>query len=166
MTPLRSSCKERLECARGRRRPLVSAVKPPVVEVNREREVASHGGLLLRLAGLFCGFLTLVGRQHDLIIVSGYNVYPQVVERVLGECPGVRECAVFGVPDRQRGERVAAAIVRSDASLDEARLRAWLADRLVHYQQPREYVFLDSLPKNSLGKVLRRDLRNQLTTDN
>lgn len=107
------------------------------------------------------GFLTLVGRQHDLIIVSGYNVYPQVVERVMGECPGVGECAVLGLPDPQRGERVAAAIVRSDASLDETRVRAWISERLIHYQQPKSLLFVDALPKNSLGKVLRRELREQ-----
>jgi malonyl-CoA/methylmalonyl-CoA synthetase len=107
------------------------------------------------------GFLTLVGRAHDLIIVSGYNVYPQVVERVLGECPGVGECAVLGLPDEQRGERVAAAIVRNDPALDEARVRAWVSDRLIHYQQPRSLLFLDALPKNALGKVLRRELREQ-----
>jgi acyl-CoA synthetase (AMP-forming)/AMP-acid ligase II len=105
------------------------------------------------------GYLTLVGRQHDLIITSGYNVYPQVVERVLGECPGVRECAVLSLPDEQRGERVAAAIVRSDPQLDEAALRAWCQDRLVHYQQPKSLLFVESLPKNSLGKILRRELR-------
>lgn len=107
------------------------------------------------------GFLTLVGRQHDLIIVSGYNVYPQVVERVLGECPGVAECAVLGLPDADRGERVAAAIVRSDAGLDEARLRAWVSERLIHYQQPKSLMFVESLPKNALGKILRRELREQ-----
>src|SRR5206468_4446255 len=83
------------------------------------------------------GFLTLVGRKHDLIITSGFNVYPQVVERVLNACPGVRECAVCGVPDPERGERVAAAVVRSDPSLDEAHLGDWLGQRLVHYQQPK-----------------------------
>jgi malonyl-CoA/methylmalonyl-CoA synthetase len=108
------------------------------------------------------GFLTLVGRTNDLIITSGYNVYPQVVERVVGECPGVRECAVLGVPDSQRGELVAAAIVRSDSDLDEARLRAWWSERLVHYQQPRILHFLDALPRNSLGKILRRELREQI----
>lgn len=107
------------------------------------------------------GFLTLVGRKHDLIITSGFNVYPQVVERVIGGCPGVRECAVVGLPDAQRGECVAAAVVRSDPALDEARLRAWWADRLVHYQQPKRVVFVDALPRNSLGKVLRRELRVQ-----
>ena len=107
------------------------------------------------------GFLTLVGRQHDLIIVSGYNVYPQVVERVLGECPGVGECAVLGLADAERGERVAAAIVRSDPALDDARVRAWVSDRLIHYQQPKSLLFVDALPKNALGKILRRELREQ-----
>jgi malonyl-CoA/methylmalonyl-CoA synthetase len=107
------------------------------------------------------GMLTLVGRKHDLIITSGYNVYPQVVERVLGECPGVRECAVLGLPDQARGERVAAAIVRADSWLNEAVLRAWCQDRLVHYQQPKDLLFVDALPKNSLGKILRRELRDR-----
>ncbi len=105
------------------------------------------------------GFLTLVGRKHDLIISSGYNVYPQVVERVLGECPGVAECAVLGLPDAQRGEIVAVAIVRSDPGLDDAAIAAWCGERLVHYQQPRAIKFFETLPRNSLGKVLRRELR-------
>jgi acyl-CoA synthetase (AMP-forming)/AMP-acid ligase II len=109
------------------------------------------------------GFLTLVGRKNDLIITSGYNVYPQVVERVIGECAGVKECAVLGVSDVKRGEVVAAAVVRSDADLDEARLRAWCGERLIYYQQPRIVMFVDALPRNSLGKVLRRELRDQLT---
>jgi len=107
------------------------------------------------------GFLTLVGRKHDLIITSGYNVYPQVVERVIGECPGVAECAALGVADAARGERVAVAIVRSDSRLDEATITAWCRERLVHYQQPRAIAFVESLPRNSLGKVLRRELRER-----
>jgi len=107
------------------------------------------------------GFLTLVGRKHDLIIVSGYNVYPQVVERVVGECPGVAECAVLGIPDSQRGESVAVAIVRSNPQLDEAQIAAWCSDRLVHYQQPQSVMFVESLPRNSLGKVLRRELQER-----
>jgi malonyl-CoA/methylmalonyl-CoA synthetase len=105
------------------------------------------------------GFLTLVGRKHDLIITSGYNVYPQVVERVIGECPGVAECAVVGLPDTERGERVAAAIVRADRELDEAAVTAWCSERLVHYQRPRSIMFVESLPKDSLGKISRRELR-------
>ena len=106
------------------------------------------------------GFLTLVGRKHDLIITSGYNVYPQVVERVIGECPGVQECAVVGLPDSQRGECVAVAIVKDDQALDESRLQAWWCERLVHYQRPKSVLFIDSLPKNNLGKISRRELRN------
>jgi malonyl-CoA/methylmalonyl-CoA synthetase len=107
------------------------------------------------------GFLTLVGRKNDLVITSGFNVYPQVVERVINECPGVRECAVVGLPDTQRGERVAAAVVRDDPALDETRLRAWWDGRLVSYQQPKTVLFVDALPRNSMGKVLRRQLRDQ-----
>ena len=112
------------------------------------------------------GFLTLVGRKNDLIITSGYNVYPQVVERVVGECPGVKECAVLGLSDAKRGEIVAAAVARSDASLDEARLRAWCGERLIHYQQPRIVLFVEALPRNGMGKVLRRELRERMGTLN
>ncbi len=101
-----------------------------------------------------------------MIITNGYNVYPQVVERVLGECPGVKECAAFGVPDAERGERVAIAIVRSDLTLDEARLHAWCSDRLVIYQRPRTLLFVDALPRNTLGKVLRRELVASVTSAN
>ncbi|HEX5269022.1 MAG TPA: AMP-binding protein [Gemmataceae bacterium] len=107
------------------------------------------------------GFLTLVGRKNDLIITNGFNVYPQVVERVINDCPGVRESAVLGVPDPRRGERVVAVVVRG-GDLDEARLRAWWDERLVDYQRPREVVFVDSLPRNAMGKVLRRELRDRL----
>ena len=105
------------------------------------------------------GFLTLVGRKNDLIITSGFNVYPQVVERVLNECPGVRESAVLGVPDDRKGERVVAFVVRSDATLNEDRLRAFVAERLVDYQRPKSIVFVEALPRNTMGKVLRRELR-------
>jgi len=108
------------------------------------------------------GFLTLVGRKSDLIITNGFNVYPQVVERVLNECPGVLESAVVGIADKQRGERVAAAIVRSDPTLGESRLRDHWNERLVGYQQPRTVVFVDQLPRNALGKVARQQLRDEI----
>jgi malonyl-CoA/methylmalonyl-CoA synthetase len=108
------------------------------------------------------GFLTLVGRSNDLIITNGYNVYPQVVERVLNACPGVRESAVLSLPDTRRGESVAAVVVRADPNLDETQLRAYLSERLVDYQRPRVIVFMDELPRNALGKVLRTQLREQL----
>ena len=100
-----------------------------------------------------------MGRQHDVIITSGFNVYPQVVERVINECPGVRESAVLGVPDPRQGERVAAAVVRADPALQEDHLHAFLGDRLVAYQRPRDLRFVDALPRNALGKVVRRELR-------
>ncbi len=111
------------------------------------------------------GFLTLVGRKNDLIITNGFNVYPQVVERAINECPGVGESAVIGVPDRRRGERVLAAVVRSDESLTEQALRAHLGDRLVDYQRPASIVFVPELPRNAMGKVLRRELRDRLATE-
>jgi malonyl-CoA/methylmalonyl-CoA synthetase len=108
------------------------------------------------------GFLTLVGRSNDLIITSGYNVYPEVVERVINACPGVSESAVVGVPDDLRGEQVAAVVVRADPGLDEARLRTFWDERLVDYQRPRAVFFADALPRNALGKVLRAELRERL----
>ncbi|HYV40112.1 MAG TPA: AMP-binding protein [Gemmataceae bacterium] len=107
------------------------------------------------------GFLTLVGRKHDLIITSGYNVYPQVVERVLNDCPGVRESAVVGVADRRRGERVVAFVVKGDDSLNERRVLDHCGDRLVDYQRPSAVVFVESLPRNAMGKVLRRELQKK-----
>jgi malonyl-CoA/methylmalonyl-CoA synthetase len=105
------------------------------------------------------GFLTLVGRKSDLIITNGYNVYPQVVERVINACPGVRESVVLGLPDDRRGERVVAAIVRDDQTLDEKRLQAFLSQRLVDYQRPINVFFVEALPRNAMGKVLRREVR-------
>lgn len=109
------------------------------------------------------GCLTLVGRKNDLIITNGLNVYPPVVERVIDECPGVRESAVVGVADRRRGERVVAVVVRSDPRLTEGDLQAHWRDRLVDYQRPASVVFVDALPRNAMGKVLRGELRRKLT---
>ncbi len=111
------------------------------------------------------GFLTLVGRKNDLIITNGYNVYPQVVERIIGECACVRECAVVGVPDRMRGERVVAVIVRSDEALNEGGLRTYLSSRLIHYQRPVNILFVASLPRNPMGKILRRELRDRIPAE-
>jgi malonyl-CoA/methylmalonyl-CoA synthetase len=104
------------------------------------------------------GFLTLAGRTHDMIITNGFNVYPQVVERVINACDGVAESAVVGVPDDRRGERVVAVVVRGKQSLDANQVREFCRERLVDYQRPVSVVFVDSLPRNALGKVLRREL--------
>jgi malonyl-CoA/methylmalonyl-CoA synthetase len=107
------------------------------------------------------GFLTLVGRSKELIIVGGFNVYPAVVERVLRECPGVRDAAVVGVPDETRGERVAAFVVADDPALDSKQMRSFCRDRLVEYQCPTWIEVVPDLPRNALGKVLKRELRER-----
>jgi malonyl-CoA/methylmalonyl-CoA synthetase len=112
------------------------------------------------------GFLSLVGRKNDLIITNGYNVYPQVVERVINECPGVAESAVVGLPDDRRGEQVVAVVVRRESSLDERRLRSFWSERLVDYQRPVAILFVDTLPRNAMGKVVRRALREQILKTN
>jgi acyl-CoA synthetase (AMP-forming)/AMP-acid ligase II len=100
-----------------------------------------------------------VGRKHDLIITNGYNVYPQVVERVLNDCPGVQESAVVGVADQKRGERVVAFVVKCNANLDERQILTHCGERLVDYQRPGAVVFVDALPRNAMGKVVRRQLQ-------
>ena len=82
---------------------------------------------------------------------------------MINECPGVRESVVVGVPDKKRGERVMAAVVRSDLMLTARALRTFLSDRLVDYQRPADVVFVAALPRNAMGKVQRRELRDQLT---
>lgn len=101
------------------------------------------------------GYLYLDGRREDLVISGGVNVYPAEVENVLGECPGVEDLAVYGVPDEEWGQRVCAAVV-GEAS--EETLRAWARERLAPPKRPKEYAFLDVLPRTLTGKVLRREL--------
>jgi malonyl-CoA/methylmalonyl-CoA synthetase len=108
------------------------------------------------------GFLTLVGRKDDLIITGGYNVYPPVVERVINGFLGVKESAVFGIPDLKKGEQVAAAVV-AGGSLDIDELRRYCRQRLVNYQCPLRFERLDSLPRNTMGKVLKRELKARFT---
>jgi malonyl-CoA/methylmalonyl-CoA synthetase len=108
------------------------------------------------------GFLTMRGRSKDLIIVSGYNVYPPIVERVLNSCPLVQESAVIGVPDERRGERVVAVVVCDDCEPDEAAIKSYARQYLVEYQCPDRVVFLAELPRNTMGKILKRQLRDEL----
>ncbi len=107
------------------------------------------------------GFLVIVDRKKDMIIVSGFNVYPAEVEAVLAGHPGVAEAAVVGAPDEKAGEVPWAFVVRADPALDERSLARHAAERLTAYKRPRRYVFLDELPKSPVGKILRRRLREQ-----
>jgi fatty-acyl-CoA synthase len=103
------------------------------------------------------------GRKRDMVISGGVNVYPAEVEGVLEQHPGIAEVAVVGVPDREWGERVRAFVVkRAGAAVEEGELKTYARERLAGPKVPREIVFLDSLPRNPTGKVLKRELRDRV----
>ena len=104
------------------------------------------------------GYLSIVGRSKDLIITGGFNVYPREIEELLAEHPGVAEAAVAGEPSSEWGETVVAYVVLSDGAVGEAELLEWCAARLAKYKRPRHVRFLDALPRNALGKVVKADL--------
>ena len=107
------------------------------------------------------GYFTIVDRKKDMVLVSGFNVYPNEVENVVAQMPGVLECAVVGVPDEKTGEAVKLVIVKKDQSLTEERVRSYCKDRLTGYKHPRVIEFRDELPKTPVGKILRRELRDK-----
>ena len=110
------------------------------------------------------GMFRIVDRKKDMVLVSGFNVYPNEVEDVAAACPGVAECAAVGVPDEKTGEAVKLVVVRNDAALTEDKLRAFCAERLTGYKRPKFIEFRDALPKTPVGKILRRELRDETAT--
>ncbi|MDO4592536.1 MAG: long-chain-fatty-acid--CoA ligase [Comamonadaceae bacterium] len=104
-------------------------------------------------------FIKIVDRKKDMVLVSGFNVYPNEVEDVVAMCPGVMECAVVGVPDEKTGEAVKLVVVKKDESLTEEVLRKFCRENLTGYKQPRIIEFRTELPKTPVGKILRRELR-------
>ena len=104
------------------------------------------------------GYLFLVDRKKDLIIRSGYNVYPGEVEEVLFSCPGVLEAAVVGVPDEEHGEEVVALVVPARDGLDPEAVKAFARERLAAYKFPRRVVIVKELPKGPTGKISKRDI--------
>jgi long-chain acyl-CoA synthetase len=106
------------------------------------------------------GRIYIEDRKKDLIIVSGFNVYPNEVENVLTSHPGVLEAAVIGVPSAKSGEAVKAFVVRKDPTLDKESLKAFCKKNLTGYKMPHEVEFVDDLPKSNVGKVLRRELKD------
>jgi long-chain acyl-CoA synthetase len=108
------------------------------------------------------GYVKIVDRKKDMILVSGFNVYPNEVEEVIAGHPKVLEVAVIGLPDPHSGESVAAYVVRKDESLTEEELKAHCREGLTGYKAPRTIVFRDTLPKTNVGKVLRRVLRDEV----
>jgi long-chain acyl-CoA synthetase len=107
------------------------------------------------------GYFRIVDRKKDMILVSGFNVYPNEIEDVLTLMPGVLECAAIGVPDERTGEAVKVVIVPRSPALAEADVRAYCEQNLTGYKRPKVIEFRSELPKTPVGKVLRRELRNK-----
>jgi len=105
------------------------------------------------------GYFRIVDRKKDMILVSGFNVYPNEVEDVLTQMPGILECAAVGIPDAKAGEAVKVVIVKKDAAVTEADVRAFCEVNLTGYKRPKVVEFRTELPKTPVGKILRRELR-------
>jgi long-chain acyl-CoA synthetase len=106
------------------------------------------------------GYFRIVDRKKDMILVSGFNVYPNEVEDVLTQMPGVLEAAAVGVVDAKTGEAVKVVIVKRDPALSEADVRAYCEANLTGYKRPKVVEFRKDLPKTPVGKILRRELRD------
>ena len=105
------------------------------------------------------GYFTIVGRDKDMIISGGLNVYPKEIEDVLNELPNVLESAVFGLQHSDFGEAVVAAVVVNDNKNDENQIIEFTKDKIAKYKQPKKIIFMDNLPRNSMGKVQKNLLR-------
>ena len=105
------------------------------------------------------GHFRIVDRKKDMILVSGFNVYPNEIEDVLSQLPGVLECAAVGISDEKSGEAVKLVIVKKEPSLTEAEVRAFCEANLTGYKRPKVVEFRTDLPKTTVGKILRRELR-------
>jgi long-chain acyl-CoA synthetase len=106
------------------------------------------------------GYVKIIDRKKDMIIVSGFKVYPNEVEEVLSLMPGILECAVIGTPDEETGEAVKAFIVKRDADLSEDQVLDFCKQQLTNYKRPKKIIFRADLPKTNVGKILRRELRD------
>jgi len=106
------------------------------------------------------GFVQIVDRKKDMIVVAGFKVFPNDVEDVLSQMPGIKESAVIGVPHRKLGETVKAFVVRTDHHITEADVLQYSKEQLTSYKRPRKIVFVNELPKSNVGKILRRELRD------
>jgi len=107
------------------------------------------------------GYFKIVDRKKDMVLVSGFNVYPNEVEDVVAKLEGVMECAVVGVPDDKTGEAVKLVVVKKDPNLSEEKIREYCKANLTGYKQPKVIEFRSELPKTPVGKILRRELRDK-----
>ena len=106
------------------------------------------------------GYIRIVDRKKDMILVSGFNVYPNEIEQVVSLHPGVLECAAVGVADDRAGEAVKLFVVKNDPTLSEEDIASWCRDNFTAYKRPKYIEFRDELPKSNVGKILRRELRS------
>ena len=106
------------------------------------------------------GYTKIVDRKKDMILVSGFNVFPNELENVISLCPGVVECAAIGIPDEKQGEAIKVFVVKSDPTLSEEDVGKYCRQNLTGYKVPKYIEFRDDLPKTNVGKILRRELRS------
>jgi len=105
------------------------------------------------------GYTRIIDRKKDMILVSGFNVFPNELEQVISLCPGVVECAAIGVPDEKQGEAIKVFIIKNDPALTEDEVANYCHQNLTGYKRPKYIEFRDELPKSNVGKILRRELR-------
>jgi long-chain acyl-CoA synthetase len=105
------------------------------------------------------GYVKIVDRKKDMIVVSGFKVFPNELEEIVARLPGVLECAVVGIPDQNTGEAVKLFVVRKDPALTEQQVQAYCKEQFTNYKRPKQIVFKTELPKSNVGKILRRELR-------
>ncbi len=132
---------------------------------NREDETAKtlHGGWLHTgdIAQMDeQGYFKIVDRKKDMILVSGFNVYPNEVEEVIASVEGVIEVGVVGTPDERSGERVTAYVVSAIKAPTKDQIVSYCRENLAAYKVPSQVIFVDELPKSPIGKILRRELRD------
>lgn len=106
------------------------------------------------------GYTRIIDRKKDMILVSGFNVFPNELEQVISLCPGVVECAAIGIPDEKQGEAIKVFIIKNDPALTEDDVAAFCHENLTGYKRPKYIEFRDELPKSNVGKILRRELRS------
>ena len=105
------------------------------------------------------GYTRIIDRKKDMILVSGFNVFPNELEQVISLCPGVVECAAIGIPDEKQGEAIKVFIIKNDPALTEDEVANFCHANLTGYKRPKYIEFRDELPKSNVGKILRRELR-------
>lgn len=106
------------------------------------------------------GYVKIIDRKKDMIVISGFKVFPNELEEVITLLPGVLECAAIGVPDEHTGEAVKLFVVKKDATLTEQQILAYCKEQLTNYKRPKQIIFKTELPKSNVGKILRRELRD------